>query len=347
MKQREVWLDALRIVSAFLVIVNHTNSQVFQGSDPAQLTWWLSILWYALCKVAVPVFVMVSGACLLGRADSYGKCLWRFARIVLALVVFSYLYFLHDAWVYYGLWPRAVDLRAFFTLVWQQKITDSFWYLYFYAALMLMLPLLQRLSLSMRGHDALYLMGLCFGFDALWPLITRILPGLALPSYFDAPLFTSWIGLFFAGWQIRSMRGRAYCMPALLLFIASLAVGVLSLHVHYVPGEKYWAFMDDRMHPGFWTILAAIALMVLARGLCDRPRSQKAQRVWSELGGCAFGIYLLQDWLIAQSEARLFVPLQSVLPVFPAVIVWEIAVFGVALAAAYVMRRIPLLKKIV
>jgi len=268
-------------------------------------------------------------------------------RIVMALLVFSYLYFLHDAWVYYGLWPRAVDFKAFFTLVWEEKITDSFWYLYFYAGLMLMLPVFQRLSTAMRGHDALYLIGLCFSVDALWPLITRILPQLALPSYLDLPLFTSYIGLFFAGWQLRAMRGRMYRLPALLLLIASLAASVLSLHMHYMPGEKYWAFMDDRMHPGFWTILAAIALMVLARGLCDLPHSERSQRVWSELGGCAFGIYLLQDWLIVQSETRLYLPLQRVLPAFPAVVVWEVIVFCIALTAAFVMRRIPLLKKIV
>ena len=61
MKKREVWLDVLRVLAAFLVIVNHTNSDVFQSVTPQNGTWWLSILWYALCKIAVPVFVMVSG----------------------------------------------------------------------------------------------------------------------------------------------------------------------------------------------------------------------------------------------------------------------------------------------
>ena len=49
MKKREVWLDVLRILAAFLVIVNHTNSDVFQSVTPESGTWWLSILWYALC----------------------------------------------------------------------------------------------------------------------------------------------------------------------------------------------------------------------------------------------------------------------------------------------------------
>ena len=81
MKKRESWLDALRITSAFLVIVNHTNSDVFQASSPEYATWWLSVAWYYLCKIAVPVFVMVSGAVLLPRQDSLRKCLGRFGRI--------------------------------------------------------------------------------------------------------------------------------------------------------------------------------------------------------------------------------------------------------------------------
>ena len=153
MKKREVWLDVLRILAAFLVIVNHTNSDVFQSVTPANGTWWLSIMWYALCKVAVPVFVMVSGAVLLGREDSYGKCLARFGRIAGALLVFSYAYFVHDAWVHYGLWPRIIRLDVFLQKVWTLEIADSFWYLYFYAGLMLALPLLQRLSCALKGRS--------------------------------------------------------------------------------------------------------------------------------------------------------------------------------------------------
>ena len=57
---------------------------------------------------------MISGACLLGKRDSYAKTGRRILRTVLALVLASYLYFLWDAWVNYGLWPRAVDFGALF-----------------------------------------------------------------------------------------------------------------------------------------------------------------------------------------------------------------------------------------
>ena len=344
MRKRESWLDALRILSAFLVIVNHTNSDVFQASSPEAATWWLSVAWYYVCKIAVPVFVMVSGAVLLNRQDSLQKCFARFARVLGALLVFSYGYYLYDAWVYWGLWPRMIDLGAFLEKVWTQQITDGFWYLYFYMGLMLMLPLLQRMAAAMKERELAYLTALCFGLGAVWPLAAHYVPALSAPEYFSTPLFTGYIGLFFAGHWIRSRYEptNRRTMLAGLVFGVSVAVSVWLTRIEFdrVPGGRYW-FMDDRMQPSVFTIAAAISAMLLARGLV------RERRLWTELGACAFGIYLVQDWLIAQTEVRLYEPLAAVLGAFPAVLVWEIAVFAAALAAAWIMRKVPLLKKLV
>lgn len=347
-KEREVWIDLLRILAAFFVIVNHTNSGVFQASDPSRGTWWISILWYYLSKLAVPLFVMASGACLLNRRDSYRRVLGRILRVLGALLVFSYGYFLHDAWVNYGLWPRMADFGAFFTLVWTQGITDSFWYLYFYLGLMVMLPFLQRMADGMSARDLGCFTGLCVGFGALWPLIVHYAPQAALPDYLDLPLFSGYLGLFFAGHWIRSAyrptrRGAACALGTLLL---SLAASVLLTRVEFdrvAAGAKYW-FMDDRMQPSIFTIIGAAAAMMLLKGLPQL--SERTRRALGELGGCAFGIYLLQDWLIAQSETRLFAPLADAMPAFLAVVLWEIAVFLAGLVAAWLMRRIPLLRRI-
>lgn len=343
MSKRESWLDALRILSAFLVIVNHTNSGVFQASTPAQGEWWLSIGWYYISRLAVPVFVLVSGAVLLPKQDDLRKMLGRFGRVLAALLVFSYGYYLHDAWVYWGLWPRMADWRAFFEKVLTGQITDGFWYLYFYLGLMLLLPLLQRMARSMTDRQLGWLISLCFAFSAVWPLAGHYVPAIAMPEGLaHVPL--GYIGLFFLGHLIRSRYtpSRRGMHMALAVLALGLAASVALTRVEFdrvAPGGKYW-FMDNRWQPSLFIIASAVALMMLAKG-CVKER-----RLWTELGGCAFGIYLVQDWLIAQSEARLFEPLCRLMPAFPAVLVWEAAVFAIALAAAWVMRRIPVLKKI-
>ena len=348
--RRESWLDALRILAAFWVIVNHTNSYVFKAAAPGQAEWWLSIALYYLSKTAVPLFVMISGACLLPKQDGWRAAGRRALRVLLVLLVFSYGYYAYDAWVNWGLWPRLANIGAFGTLVWTQQITDSFWYLYFYLGLMAMLPLLQRLAHALRRRDLLCLLGACFALDGLWPLIAHYVPQLAPPSFFQAPLYTTYIGLFFAGHWVRGLKAptRRQMLGAGLGLAVSLVVSVALTRIEYglvAPGEKYW-FMDDRLHPALPTVLAAVCAMALFKGWLARPMGERASRALTELGGCAFGVYLVQDWLIAQSRYRLFAPLCGVLPAFLSAVLWEIAVFAAALGGAWLLRRMPGLKKL-
>ena len=217
-----------------------------------------------------------------------------------------------------------------------------------YLGLLAMLPFLQRLAASLSGRGIAALAGLCFLWDGLWPLAAHYVPAIAPPAWLDAPLFTVYVGLFFAGHWLRRCftptRGRMCLAWAVLA--ASLLASVLLTYVEYgrvAPGEKYW-FMDDRMHPSLLTAMSAVSVMALVRGA---RWPQRHGCVLAELGGCAFGIYLAQDWLIAQTQDRLFLPLCGALPPLAAALLWELAVFALALVAAWLMRRVPGLRKIV
>ena len=344
-KGRMAFLDFLRILAAFLVIVNHTNSFVFKTRTPAELQWHLSLLWYYVSKTAVPVFVMISGACLLGKQDSYGKIGRRILRTVLALVLASYLYFLWDAWVYYGLWPRAVDFGALFGRIWRGEITDGFWYLPLYLGLLLTLPLWQKMASAMEKRDYEYLMALTFAVGAAWPLLSHYVPALEMPKFLGQMIPCSYLGLFFAGHYLvkyREPRRNSVPISALLLSLA-VCWALTRLEFDRVePGQQYW-FMDERTTPALPVIAASLSLFWLARCAFGARRSG---RLLAELGGCAFGIYLLQDLVIAESKNRLFLPLCGKMPAFGAALCWEAVVFAAALAGAWLLRRIPGVKRI-
>lgn len=352
---RVFFLDALRAAAAFLVIVNHTNSAVFQAAGPGEASWWLSLAWYYLSKTAVPLFVMVSGAMLLGRQDGYGKTAWRVARMALTLVLFSYFYFLWDLWLTHWTWAGAFDFAAFFARIWQGPITDSFWYLYFYIGLLLMLPLLQRLAAGMRPKDYLYLVGFSMLLGAACPLLAHYLPALALPPYFDAPLFSIFLGLFFAGRYLyayaKPSRGKGWaCLAALL---AGIVVSLALTWVEYtrMGGHGPYWFMDERTSPALPTVICALAAFFLPRcwgkGAPAHPgRLSLPAKAVTILGGCAFGIYLLQDWVTAETKTRMYHPLLAALPPLPAVLLWELLIFAICAAAAWVLKKLPGLKKL-
>lgn len=355
--RRQPYLDLLRILACFWVIVNHTNSYVFKAATPMSATWTLSILWYYLSKTAVPLFVMVSGACLLPRQDSYRRAMQRVLRMLLALLLFSYGYYLFDVWETWWTWERALDIVGFLRAVWRGRVTDSFWYLYFYLGLLVMLPMFQRLAKGMDKRDLRYLLCVTFGLGALWPLLTHYVPTLALPEYMDLTLPGALVGLFFAGHYL-----CAYVVPkpwhgwacvAMIAFTLLWATGLTALEAaHALPGEKYW-FMDDRAAPALPVILCAMAVMLLAKtcfALREEARRElvpKRAETLASLGSCAFAIYLLQDLLIAETRYRVFVPLCMAMNPFLAGLIWSIGVFAVLLPVAWGMGRIPGLKLVV
>jgi len=197
------------------------------------------------------------------------------------------------------------------------------------------------LEASVKG----YLIGMCVLWDCVWPLAAHYVPALALPQHLDAPLFTGYLGLFFFGGWLRNARiSRKTLYSCAAVLVLSLVSSVLLTRIEFdrvTPGAKYW-FMDERTQPSLFTAAGAAALAVLAKGGLHGLKHP----AWSRLGSCAFGVYLVQDFLIAQSKTRVFAPLSGVLPAFPAVLVWEIGLFAAALAIAWILRRIPFLRKL-
>jgi surface polysaccharide O-acyltransferase-like enzyme len=349
-RKRYAYLDFLRVLAVFLVIVNHTNSIVFRSLTPADPTWWFSVVWYYLSKIAVPLFIMVSGACLLTRQDGYRRAFGRFVRILLALVIFSYGYYLVNLWETYWIWQKALDIPAFLGSIWAHRITDSYWYLYFYLALMVMLPVLQRLASAMRKRDLEYFMGVSFTVFGIWPLVTHYVPALALPDFFDLAPFGVLIGLFFAGHYLNAYAQKCSVRLCSLIVVASLAVSTALTGLEYsrVDAGVNYLFMDSRTAPSIFVVLSAMAVMVIGRKWFEarEPLREKAASRLVELGGCTFGVYLLQGLMIVETRHRYFDLLRGVMNPLLAALVWEIGVFTVTFAFAWGMRRIPLLKKL-
>ncbi len=217
---------------------------------------------------------------------------------------------------------------------------DSFWYLYFYVGLLLILPLLQRFAKNATKQDLLYVLLITFGLQAVLPLIGHYLPE-AMPSdYLMTTIPSTYIGLFFAGHFLHQYGQKRKQSLWVLLLVACVTISVMLTALEYqINPTKYW-FMDDRLMPSILTIGLAISVFMLCK-------HAKKQPTWiSTLGGLSFGVYLLQQLLIAQSEHRIYEPMLAVLPTGVAMILWEVMVFVFALAITYVLKRIPLIKKL-
>src|ERR1700748_2984293 len=88
------WINSLRLIALFAVIVLHTAAVPLGQYGHIPLNTWLTADFYnALVRFAVPVFVMITGALLLHRQYELGDFLKkRLGRVLVPFLFWSLVY---------------------------------------------------------------------------------------------------------------------------------------------------------------------------------------------------------------------------------------------------------------
>lgn len=85
-KNRDYNMDLLRVVAAFMVIVIHVSAYNF-GDTPSKSTEWLSYNFFdSIVRSAVPIFLMISGACFLNK-KTQGNVKKIYSKNILKLLI--------------------------------------------------------------------------------------------------------------------------------------------------------------------------------------------------------------------------------------------------------------------
>lgn len=338
-QERIAYLDALRILCSFLVIVNHTYNYVGldRVSDPVRFILFLTLF---VSKMAVPAFLMISGYTLLTKTDSISKSLTRFVRIAVVLVVFSFFY---EAYSFLCGNMETLSVKRFLHSIYQVRITPAYWYLYMYAGLLLMVPFLQRMVKGMSRSDFLFFFAISFFFIGLWPMIVEYTPVSEYCPLFELPLFGSSICYLLLGYFIAAY-GSKIRLPAVLLLPLWLVCIVLcaaaTQRAYIMTNGANYLFLDNiSLLP---IMIAGACFFSLSSGISLHGRAALAAR-W--LGSHSFGVYLLGDLSIT-----ILIPwfyfLRDALHPLAAVTLYQICCWLFALLGAVVLKRIPLIRNL-
>lgn len=185
MEQRTTWADWVRVISSFLVVV-HTSATLmprFGAILPAD--WWAANVFDSIARICVPLFLMLTGALLLGRDEPlevYFKK--RIAKVALPLLAWSLIYIV---WSTY-LGGDGMKLRNLERIL-IKPAYFHLWYFYALIGLYLFVPFL-RIMVAHASQRLLYY------FVGLWFLAVVVLPQIAYYSDRDIQWDFRFIGGF-------------------------------------------------------------------------------------------------------------------------------------------------------
>lgn len=344
-KKKILHLEIIRIIAAFLVIYNHTGYDGYFYPERAQngVEFTFALVLSLLCKVAVPLFFMVSGALLLGKQESIRMVLKkRVLRIAIILPLISFLYYLARVLV------ERVPFSAgeFFSQLYTGYVLNNLWFLYAYLAFTLALPLLRRIAVHIGGMEFLYLLVLKLLLEVTSSIIGAA-TGLQLNGYLagfylitDA-VFYPLAGYYFVHRLADKRFTHKNAWLAALAGCVGLMVGCLLTWTSYVKEGIY----SDVFHLPF-AILPTLAVFFIIQMAC-RERQFGVRAAWwiTLIGGCAFGIYLFEPFF-RNLLYRVYTGLSPLITPLPAALVWVLTVFVGSGLLTLLLKRIPLVRKL-
>lgn len=232
---------------------------------------------------AVPVFLMLTGALLLGRETTYPECLKKYARrTALALLLFGLPYaaiktILENGFA--GFDSLALSLRAFV----EGNGFAHMWYLYALLGIYMVLPVLQAAVSRMKEQHFRYLLGALLIFSMILPTIGEIT---GIEISFSVP-FTWVLFYLFAGYYIHALQPT--CKKGYtLLSIVILAGVIIAINCLDFYPEELTAYMSPL------TAVLAVQIFRLFRGGISGECSEKTWR----LDRLCFGVYLIHPVFI-------------------------------------------------
>lgn len=345
------YLDVLRVISSFLVIVVHSAAQEWNSFAVKSVNWQVLNVYDCLAISGVPVFFMISGALLLNEKYVISIRKLYFKKILHLFLVYHFLLIFYNL-VPFFMGERMWTLKNIKADVLYDTLTgNGAYHLWFIPQLLCLYMITPLLKETFRKKE------ICEYFLALYFIVGAVLPALLLfdipykniiSSYCDRGswgMLTGYIGYYVAGHYIHSFipvtltkrrRNLVIAMTVFAYMITILACSLDAIHKN----EPSTILNTPLAAPHF---VSAIGLFLLVRHLCRNLRNERYMYV-KQVVSLSFGIYLMHPFVITVVKKVGF----STGKLHPIIMVpfFAMIIYLSSMLLVFLLKKIPVVKKV-
>lgn len=353
-KERSVYLDLLRIVAAFFVVFQHTGNYGILNYSLQKISLY-SLLCLGLsvfAKASVPLFFMISGKLLLAKEESYRDVLVkRVGKYIKLILLFSLITYALDC----RMGNQPFDLFFLIRKILTGNVQVAYWFLYTMLGICLLLPFLRAVCRAMTAKSFTALVAVTLGLTLLAPIVEHFfLKESPVNTFFTAALPGTYVLYFLLGYGVdRFIDTKTFAAKHDLtvggIAVASIALSgfLILLYGKICGGQSETVFLAFASSTAF---LPAGCLLCFAK-VAEQKHPIKcptARRILSEIGASTVGVILLEGiirrWMFVPTVEYLYRLIGNVMV---AALLTTAAVCLLAMAIAYLISILPLLKKII
>ncbi len=320
---RRYSIDVLRVISALAVIIIHVvTAPVHNATGEVSVSLRANLnLVHTLMLWAIPVFFMITGYCLMMKQEcTYKYCFSHVLKYIGVLFTVGLFYSLLEEVFMAKTMNAAIVIKSVFNVI-TGDLWDHMWFIYSIIGIYLVMPII-HCFMQQGEKNILILTGLLFFFTILCPSMEEYISiGVEFP--FGGFLFYVCFG---------GMISKCKVNKRLLLF--SGLIGGLSV--------VYVIVADNHVLNYTYLPVCLIAMSIFS---IVSQLNMKPNKLVLKVSECTFGIYLIQPLFVNIALKLLRIDLLSNLPGVR-LCVFATLIFAASLVTTYVLRKIPVVKKL-
>jgi surface polysaccharide O-acyltransferase-like enzyme len=299
MKERKLYIDLLRVLAIFAIVLLHVSGYNFAKLDVHTMEWEIALMFNTFCYFGLPIFMMITGALLLDR-DKPTPYLKIFSKnifkVIMAIIIFGLLIFIS---LQLPDFIRKNDhsFANFFRLLWKACNWYHLWYLYMIIGIYLLIPVFQIVAKSITRQNLEIFLLILFFFIIVVPCLKRFVPEIDafFPKKTKLAITSEWVLYLFSGYYIDKYQLTKKIKLTLY------ALGIIGFLIIFF-GSMYISQKQDSSYNYFYTTSAptrmfyAIGFYIFIKNNYNKiVRTEKLQKIIYQLSILSFTIYGIHD----------------------------------------------------
>lgn len=334
MKTRFLWADIIRILAIFLVLATHLSYQ----PEIVTTDGLVYFLYFAVVKTCIPLFVMLSGALLLGKKESsdvfYKK---RLGRLLFPWIFWSAIFLFIDKQYFSSIHDILSFFRVFFWTM------ESFWFLPLIVCLYILTPAIRILAQNGSVRTMAYVV-------VIWFVVVSLLPyhhnSMAFPRQVDNGLVrqvVNFLGYFISGYMLVSVRSKITPVLSILVFLLGLSWSCIEVFQNVFLQSQQIMYLFDYISPGNVLMSFGIFSFVLSIFANQQAKDGRVEKIVASVSSATLGIYFIHAFVWPYLHQKLHFPISP----FPNGTISAIVLFGICFVIIFFLQKIPVLNKFV
>ena len=338
-KNRVIYYDILNILACISVVILHSNGIVHFYSD--MRAWKTALIFEVICYWAVPVFIMLSGGTLLKYRERYSTKEFfkrRFVKVLIPWIIWSLIIFVIN--------KKSFNFMQFVSDFAYGEIESAYWFFPLILFLYCIIPVLSVFTEKEEYRKILKaILAFLFVFKAVINPICLIF-NIELPTIFSFCLEPSGYIMFLILGYLLSTTNISKNKRIVVYILGILSIFIRYFYTYFMSEQAGKLNTDLFDYCSAVSVLLAIAVFVFVKNVKWEKIINKLHikpNFLAGLSACSFGVYLIHKLIRDQVTTVFNLDMHSI---------WyrtvgAILLYIISVIIVYIIKKIPILKKIV